>query len=275
MHRKKKLWGFILVLTGIACTFLALWELNHVKVPVECYFYDPCGGCFSDSGPCKPCTVETGLGSQYSQMIAENGLEGIADLKLYNILYKAYGQKYEAKLKKYKLADSKRKFPVVFVGDTCLMGESEVKSRIISAVKSETNFLKRIVYAIGRGKNGQPQSKQVSFVDAQENSVVYFSVPGCEDCKRVDEYLNEIRHESFKNNDFRVVSYSIELKENLSLLKKYYQIYGAGGDETVVPVVFIGDRYMEGYDQIASLLKKTLIEGEGYNTKIIKVDGDE
>lgn len=275
MHKKMK----YVILIGIICVVLGIllvWGmLNSTKTTIECYFYDPCGGCFTDTGPCKPCTVETRLGHQYMERIAHNGLEDVVDLKLYNVLYEVYKQKYETRLQQYNLTGQKRNYPIIFIGNTYLIGESEIESKMISTIDAARNPLRRMMYFIQHRNKALLPLKKWKYQMTNENCVVYFSVPYCADCKRVKEYLETLKQEEFKNNDFRVISYSIDAEEDFNLFKLYCQLYEVRGNETVVPAVFVGDEYLEGYEQISRGLKTALIQGQGNHTKVIRVGADD
>lgn len=254
----------------ILLTFLVIyWWAWKSKVIIECFFYDPCGGCFTDTGPCKPCKVEADLAHQYTEIISQHGFEKIVDLKLYNVLYEVYERTYENRLRRHNLINEEGKYPIVFIGDRYLIGEDEIRNKMVSLITEAKNPIRKIQHCIYQIYNKMLIRKKINWEIANENCIVYFFTPYCSECKQVEIYLKDLKKESFSNNNFQVISYNIDEKDNLSLLKKYLQCYQEQTNEIVVPTIFIGDRCLQGYENIKCYLKKALIEGQGIRTKIV------
>jgi glutaredoxin len=260
------------------CGFIGLLYFLGIlltsKVPVECYLYDPCGGCFTDQGPCKPCEVEKKSNSEYQGLIAQSNLTKTVDFKLYNVLYKFYEQKYEVKLKQFNISNPGRAFPIVFIGNKYLIGEKEIQEKLISTINYAKNPFYKLASFLKHKDSTAEETNNISFVELGKNNIIYFSVTDCEDCKRVEKKLPELKHQNFKNNDFQIISYKINDKQNLNLLNSYYQEYNIKG-EIVVPTIFVGNKHLSGYEEINKYLKKYLINGDGFNTEIIRDDSND
>jgi glutaredoxin len=190
-------------------------------------------------------------------------------------LFKFYKQKYDIKLRENHLTGRDDVFPLVFVGNTHLTGESEIESKLVPSINKSKTLPMKITNIAVNLYNGLTHTGQDKIQTSEENAIVYFSVPGCEDCGKVDEYLKTIDKEKLKDSSYKLIEYSIDSSRNLNLLKQYSQLYGVEGDETAVPVIFVGNKYLVGYEQISKYLEDILNLQEKVNTKVIKVGAND
>ena len=99
------------------------------------------------------------------------------------------------------------------------------------------------------------------------NVAIFFVSPTCSSCADTKEYV--------KSANLELIIYDISVDNNLALLYKYCKEYSVSEDDTgMVPIVFVGDKYLFGYDDITAGLEKILAENT-VPTKILEVEKGE
>lgn len=272
--RKPKV--FLVVILMMCTTFVVLGGLFIFKIAtlpklaLDMYVYDPCGGCFVEIGPCKPCALVEHYLSIYADLLKKNRLYEKVDFNMYSTLFKSFKQKYIEKLRVYHINQNEVTFPIAFVGNEYIQGEKDIENNLISTINKENSLISRI----GRAFNTKPINLHVKKVAAKTvNAIIYFSTPYCDDCSSVKKLFDRLGSAYFKNG-IQLIFYSIDDKNNLALLMKYREIYGIHGDNVIVPAIFIGTSYLEGYDEISKKLEGLLSSGESAKTKIIQVENN-
>ncbi|MFQ8893185.1 MAG: hypothetical protein ACLR8H_12510 [Clostridium sp.] len=86
--------------------------------------------------------------------------------------------------------------------------------------------------------------------------IVYFFSPTCGSCVDVSNYLNDLQKEV---NNIKVNKYNIFDQENKELLLDYCLAYQTTEEKSgVVPIVFVGDKYLFGEEEIVNNLRELL-----------------
>lgn len=88
--------------------------------------------------------------------------------------------------------------------------------------------------------------------NGEVNTVVFFVSPTCSSCAETKEYMQNI------DTDLKI--YDISEGENLALLYRYCETYSVPEEDTgMVPIVFVGDQYMFGEDEIKENLENVIL----------------
>ncbi|MEE1057568.1 MAG: hypothetical protein UH239_10035 [Acutalibacteraceae bacterium] len=88
--------------------------------------------------------------------------------------------------------------------------------------------------------------------NGEVNTVVFFVSPTCSSCAETKEYMQNI------DTDLKI--YDISEGENLALLYRYCETYSVSEEDTgMVPIVFVGDQYMFGEDEIKENLENVIL----------------
>lgn len=80
----------------------------------------------------------------------------------------------------------------------------------------------------------------------QNLSADYFFVTGCSSCEETKELIDKARDRI----DIKIDEYNIVEPRNQNLLEQYFSIYDVDKKNQRVPIVFVGNRYFSGKDQI-------------------------
>jgi cytochrome c biogenesis protein CcdA/glutaredoxin len=86
--------------------------------------------------------------------------------------------------------------------------------------------------------------------------VQYFYGEGCPHCAQINQYLEDLK---LKYPKIQIQKFEIyENRTNALILTDYFSKYSVQSSELVVPIVFIGDKYLAGSKDIESLLEDEL-----------------
>jgi hypothetical protein len=94
-----------------------------------------------------------------------------------------------------------------------------------------------------------------------EKTVVYFSIPYCEDCKKTDAFLKSLP-------GIKVIKIDSSDAAGRALYEKYCEAYGVPLDDYVAPRLFVQKSSFTGYQKAVKSLEG-ILEG---NSRTIKID---
>lgn len=98
-----------------------------------------------------------------------------------------------------------------------------------------------------------------------EKTIIYFYSPTCSSCIDVKNYFKSL------NDDINIISYDITEKNNKALLNSYCEYYKvAEGKFGVVPIVFVGEEYLFGREEIEEKLIDILENKYSIDTPLLK-----
>jgi cytochrome c biogenesis protein CcdA/glutaredoxin len=93
--------------------------------------------------------------------------------------------------------------------------------------------------------------------------MVYFYINVCKSCNEAEKSLNELSSiikESGKNISPDIRMYNIENSRSYELLLKYIDYYKVPKEKGTVPILFLGNKYFQGKDEIEKGLKDVMSE---------------
>jgi len=242
--------------------FIGDFRLNS-KVKIDCFVYDPCGGCFADNIPCKPCKVVLEMEQFLYNKVDELGLREVSDINVYNTMYDAQKNLLNGRVQK----EFEVKYPVLFINDTALFGWNQIKMNI-------DELLLKIARVRPNHFVKSHDSIDVSFSQEQTEKplAVYFMMEDCRSCKKTEEYFAQ--SDNF-NGLCEILTYDLENVETMRLFEEYCNKYGVDSKTAGAPMIFIGDAVLEGFEEIDTFLEVYIENGYGVKTCIIKAISDE
>lgn len=247
-----------LLLAGMVLFCLMLF-FGAYKAPatvkIEGYVYDSCGGCFSDDIPCKPCKVVLELEEYLYSELDRLGARDACKVEVHNILYSKQKQLFSQRISENKLGNIE--YPVLFINDTVLYGWAQIRKE----------FARTVLTGIGKDDSGiesvSSDKEEIVLAKAKSDTVVYFKMTSCRSCQKSEKFLDDLVK---KRGDFSLLTYDIEDRGNLSLFQAYCGKYGVNAENTSVPVVFIGDKCLEGFEEVQVFLEPYLEAGYAKDT---------
>lgn len=240
----------VLVLVFIIAVSIFRANAQH---KIEAYVYDPCGGCFADGIPCKPCTVVIELEQYLGGELKRQGLSENYEVFVGNTLLPEIKEQYLFRIGVW----DKGEYPVVFIGDHILYGWDEIKSEF-----------PRILG--GEAASEQPPSEETqSPFQSGSDLFVYFKLSSCGQCAEAEELFDRLELEGVPSKRL-----TYDLEDHLGLFERYCRAYGADSETLCLPAVFVGDSVLEGYEEIEMFLEEYLGRGDGMKTLYASSDAE-
>lgn len=247
--------ALLLVIPGV----LLFWNRNGTgsQVVIDGFVYDSCGGCFTENNPCKPCKVVLELEGYLSAELARLGIEEGCRIQVHNLLYDEQKELLSERLPDERPGEMA--YPVLFLDDEALCGWDEIRERFVPA----------ILVKMGKEDPGTVSGteKEIDLVRTEGDRIVYFKMSTCASCVKTKDCLDEVLSK-YENVD--LITWDMEDQGNLALFRAYCRMYDVDAEELSVPAVFIGDRCLEGYEEISLFLEPYLEAGYAHDTYCVK-----
>lgn len=238
------------ILPGILvlCAILVISVIRaNARGQVEAYVYDPCGGCFADGIPCKPCTVVTELEQYLGAELNRLGLSEQYRVSVGNTLLPEQKEKYLFRIGAF----DKGEYPVVFVNDRILYGWDEIR----------TDFSRALG---GEAADPAPEESAQEPFQRGRNLFVYFQLQSCAECEEAELYFETLEQEGLPAERL-----TFDFDSDFELFRRYCEAYGADSEALCLPAVFVGDSVLEGMDEIETFLEEYLNRGDGSKTRYV------
>lgn len=239
-------------------TLLDGTERASEMLNIDGYVYDSCGGCFSDSIPCKPCTVVLDLEKYLYSELDRFELSEEYRVEVHNVLYHKQKQLLSQEFSDKQIRDLS--YPVLFINDTILYGWEQIKDKFAQTIAKYSHIEVTEM-------DSRKADKEIKLIRGESNTIVYFEITSCGACKETKKLLDRI---SGSYEDLEVFIYNIDDSKNLDLFKTYCTKYAMDANSISVPMILIGDRYLEGLDEIQLFLESYLEAGYGSYTYRVK-----
>ncbi|MFQ6805972.1 MAG: glutaredoxin family protein [Lachnospiraceae bacterium] len=244
------------VIGGIFCICLLLlaggilWKQLQKPVLVSCYMLDQCGGCSVTDHPCNVCNAERQYRMELEDALRNGGVKQDVEFKLYNILY-SFNK--EHLLSRLQLSEEPQDmiYPVMFVGDTVLLGTEEIEKKMVPAVREESSIKKRLSRLFQKEEETHLNSKTT-------DKFVFFTMEGCPDCQEAKAWLDKKNQELNGKlyEDFSFYEVGEDRAGSWEMLKKCYILYGRGQESMWVPTILAQDQCLIGMDEIAAYFEE-------------------
>lgn len=219
-------------------------------VQISCYMLDQCGGCSVIDHPCNVCNAERQYRMELEDALRSSGVKQEVEFKLYNILY-SFNK--EQLLSRLQLEEEPQDmiYPVMFVGDTILLGTEEIEEKMIPAVKEQSNMKNRLSRLFQKDEETILDSKTV-------DKFIFFTMEGCPDCEEATEWLDKKNQEMNGKlyEDFSFYEVGEDQAGSWEMLKKCYILYGRGQESMWVPTILAGDQCLIGMDEISAYFEE-------------------
>lgn len=252
-RRRYLIWLLCAVVLIIAAA--GVWACTAKKpVRIDGYVYDSCGGCFTDNAPCKPCKVVIGLEQYLFEALDKAALREHCEVEVHNVLSDKEKQALARSMEEFAAGDT-GEYPVVFVNCEKLQGWTQIKEA----------FSRTVAEAVGKAPAdvSMESNRQIILEKATSDTVVYFKMTACSSCKKAGKLLTEL---SAKTNLFELLTYDLEEPGGLEMFQAYCGTYGVDADTASVPMVFIGDKYLESFEEMELFLEAYLESGLAQTT---------
>ncbi len=265
MKNKHRLFNCVIYVSVFVLIILILFVGDfwlHSKVKIDCFVYDPCGGCFADNIPCKPCKVVLEMEQFLYNKVDELGLREVSDISVYNTMNDTQKNLLNGRVQ----TEPEVEYPVLFVNDTALFGWNQINTGI-DKLLLKTARVKPSFFVKANNLSNE------SFFQEQTKKplAVYFKMEDCRSCKKTEEYL--AGKDNF-NGLCEILTYNLESADTMRLFEEYCKKYGVNSKTAGAPIIFIGDAALEGFEEIDTFLEVYIENGYGSKTCVIKAKNE-
>jgi len=232
---------FVMILGLASCANNTNTETKS-KTSVRGYVYSPRGSCPSKNQACEQPVAVRDLEKFIYNHFMYSESETRLDVQVENLFTDVAMEQF---LSNHPISIDELEFPIVQYEEHILMGWDQIHAEIEAITGISTTL-------------------DVELSSADKDTIIYFSMPLCESCARADKLFEEIK----TTQEFQIVSLDIGDESNDEIIKAYGQELDFNRYEFSVPFVIIGDRYLEGFDEIELFLQAYLENGMGEHTLI-------
>lgn len=250
----KKCTQLILVMLIIS-SFIGIFTYNkkYKNTVIMAYVDDPCGGCFTDNSPCKPCTVEIETRVFIEKKLNDLEVENV-EIHVKNIQKQEYALEFFQLISQYKI--EKYELPFIKLNDNYISGWDNIK-------KQFPLFLQQNGLNIDKGK--LKDDPNISLVPSNKNTIIYFKLPGCKECELVELLLDDLK---LNNSHLNIYTYNLNINDNLEIFKQYCINMDLDFNKTLVPSIIIDNHILEGYEEISTFLPTYISQNKGNDTLV-------
>lgn len=215
------------------------------KLIVEYYYYSSCDGCAEGE------VFEQDLRTRVSDVVEDDEFEvvlkDLSDPRMYDEFMEIVEEKQTDDF--YPMA------PLLKIGDNYMFGIDEIESHSRAVLIEKTGAEQGDADAVLDSLRG---------IDAADSFFVYFYVPGCADCEKVQGYfetLDKTFYVGDQQSDLKMVYINMGRIENIPLSQWFFEKYGVGEKDRKAPAVFYRTGYLQGYEDIKNKMTDVIADG--------------
>ena len=233
---------------------------------------------------CASCDVGLELKLRRDTLLVLGDKKEEINLKMFNAFYETINEKLLQFYDRYGVLEEHRSAPILFIGNTYIQGGANIDARL----KHEVNVAKQEQRISNSEVKPQTALAPASDTRARigeygtDSNIVYFYVPLCADCEDVvsffdelDENYNVLYDGQLISSQVKITKFNISDSENLNMLRRYFYEFDVPEERQRVPILFIGDESLSGFEEIKRNLQQFILSGKGlFTPKFNGVTGD-
>lgn len=250
--------------TGVAGCELAVAQEPVFPDTVTLYFFHDtaCGSC-------------DGTSEFYE--LAGKALEGVRDLYAFRIVaanvFQTDGSALWARIAAEMGFDADNTtFPALAVNGKLFQGMEAIEKNMREAylTAGEDLFVYRRLFDLAVSGKGAPLFADIQ-VNPDVSTLMYFYRITCDECNQTKPLIDALPSAvAVPGGDtpLEVIRLNTRSGNNGDRVRAFFQAYDVPADDQMVPIVFLADRYLAGYEQIAAHLSQALSEGAGLGFRL-------
>jgi len=226
--------------------------------------------------PCASCDVEKEFQIRLDTLLGED-IKHI-NLRMFNAFYSSVEEKLLQFFEQYYVLEEHREAPILFLGDTYIQGSANIDRNLkyeFDKARSSSNVA---TPQLQESEDIQLiRQPNVRITDEEKQSrIIYFYVPLCAECDEVENFFNTLNSSYYVlyegqaiKSRLEIEKYNISTIDNLEMLRRYFDEYRIPDEDQQVPILFIGDKYLKGYEEIKGNLVNLIEAGQGILTPLL------
>jgi thiol-disulfide isomerase/thioredoxin len=193
--------------------------------------------------------------------IAETGLAGIRDRYPYvihriNVFLQGNRELYQRICDSLGLDRNNLELPVLIAGGRVFSGNERIRENFREAflTSGEDLFVNKRVYNPKEKKTGAELFTDYS-IRPDHLSMVYFYRTTCEECGKVTPFIDSLPENirvDGKALSLDVIRINTRSGNNSERIAAFFEQYQVPDEDRVVPIVFLADTYLAGYEAVAA-----------------------
>lgn len=260
-----KKWVYGLLAIGLFWIFLTqsvAVSAETKKAEVSIFYNNACAACREDQD----------IEELYRQSVPLEIRERY-QLRIYNVFQESSLEVYENLCEQTGVSGQSMEMPALHVQGKWLYGYEAIEKEAADLLKNgdaDDGTEKNKEKETEKVDEKQPAAVNPELQDAwktEQPLIVFFNTYSCEDCEKIKEYLEQIKEEHTVN----VLSYNIAESDYVNMIKAWFQIYQVEDQEQQVPILFYGNTYRSGVDEITEHLEKDLEDGKAQTKQMRKL----
>ncbi|NLM11414.1 MAG: hypothetical protein GX213_11680 [Clostridiaceae bacterium] len=270
-----KIFLVITVITGVVITCGVFAFANNeadITITIECFYFNACASC----------NEETKLLQQFQDLIGETQSHVKIIYRMHNTFHANETEILKQYYEKYNIPGNERYMPILFIGDTYLPGEDEIKAGLKQAVNEQMQKNGMDTPDLSWQVAGDKQKKYtVTYTKTNDTELIYFYLPSCGDCEKVEKVLDRLpgsvkleQGNELINSKIKIIKLNAGEEDNLDILKARFEYLNVPVEEQQVPIVFLGDTWISGASNIQSKLENAILSGHGIGTVQVLTTGE-
>lgn len=255
-----------MILFFLAAVFFGTVSVKAEELEVSIFYDNACAACREDEE----------LEELYRNSVPQE-LRDKSELRMYNVFEESNRETFEEICGKTGASSQGIIFPAMNVGDSWLYGKDEIAEKAALLIESGGASGGNRTDAAETEDAAQNQQSGVTIpaelsdaLNTGEAPLVLFTTYSCEACAAVKAYLDEFT----KQNELLIFEYNIAEGTNVQMIRSWFSTYGVESSSQQVPIVFYGDGYLSGEEEICSGLESLLNDTEQAAAKMQKRIGD-
>ena len=245
------------IVLPLLCFHTALIDAEaKEKVVVEYYYYNSCDGCTEGEH------FEQELKESVSDVIGEEEYTFL----LKDVSKENYYEEFQELTKNQRTEDFYPQPPLLKVGDIFLYGLDDITEHSREAM----------IESIQGEESPGNAVESMREIDPSDTFLVYFYMPGCGDCQKVQKYLETVDKTIYigqEESRVKTVYINIGSLEFVPLANWFYDQYNVEDIDRKAPVIFYQNGFLQGFEDIRDGLPGVLESGQARGWQDITYDG--
>lgn len=218
--------------------------LAEEKITVTYYYYNSCASC----------TEGERFEQEFKDSIADAVGEDAYTFSLKDVSKEEYYNEFMEIVEEKKTPEFYPQPPLLIIDDQYLFGLEEI-----------TNQARNVMIQKAQETGGlQAVLDQLKGIDPSDSFLVYFYMPECEQCQKVEGYLDAMSKELYIEGELsRVKSVYVNIGnlDAIPLANYFYDKYQVAEQNRKAPVIFYQNGYLQGFEDVRDHLPKVLESG--------------
>jgi hypothetical protein len=166
-------------------------------------------------------------------------------------------------------------FPILVVGSKVYSGMEAIESNLVEAFLTAGEDIFENKYVYYPAKDAKKPLFERSKADRSNATLVYFYRIVCEECQTVKPVIDSLPETILSGDDevgLDIVRINTRSGNNDERVRAFFKAYNVPEEDQMVPIVFLADTYLAGYENISKYLVDYLKQGAGMGFEFPKND---